>query len=70
MGNRRHNKIYPLWSAKNTHGPMPRWIKKFQHRLQRQADRDVLSRPFEDPLEMDPQNLMQALKGRTHWMWY
>jgi hypothetical protein len=63
MSNRTHKKRYEHvpWSPKSAHGPMPKWLKRFQHRLQRQLDRKTL---------MAEEEHWEYKKGRVQWMWY
>lgn len=61
MSNRTHLQRYPVWSPKYTHGPMPKWLKRFQHTLQRRIEREALAQ------EEEPEQLK---KGRIQWMWY
>lgn len=61
--NRQHNKRYAKcpWSPKSVHGQMPKWLKRFQHRLQRNLDRKTL---------MTEEEHWEYKKGRVQWMWY
>jgi hypothetical protein len=61
MGRRRHNALYPSTSAKNWYGPMPKWLKRFHHRIQRNMEREALASGEE------PDRLKN---GRIRNMWF
>lgn len=62
MSNRTHMARYPWYAyAKRSHGPMPKWLKRFHHSLERRMEREALA------IGEEPEDLK---KGRIQCMWY
>lgn len=65
MGIREHKLRYPDYSPKSMYGPMPKWLKRFQHRLERQRVREAVQNK-----ETDLPKNFRDIKGRIDYMWY
>lgn len=61
MGNRRHKELYPKWSFKRWHNPMPKWLRNLGHRKLRR--KKIL-----DPSVWKGQ--YKLIRERINNMWY